>query len=84
MKAGMAFLAGVGTGVALGLAFAPQSGNETRDFLAQKAGTSSDRASAAGKKLRKQAAGLAHQAREGAAEAIESGKEAYREKAGSI
>ena len=83
MKAGIGFLAGMGVGVALGLMFAPQSGIETQDLIAQRAGSSFDRASAAARNLRRRAEDVVDEARERTAEAFEKTKEAYREATGA-
>jgi gas vesicle protein len=83
MKAGICFVAGVGVGVTLGLMLAPQSGSETQDYIAQQAGSTYDRASAAARDLRRQAGDLADSARAHAAGVAEEAKEAYREGVGS-
>jgi gas vesicle protein len=84
MRAEWIFLAGVGAGVALGLIFAPKSGREMQEFIAQKAQSGVDKVSAASTKLRAQTGNLADKAKEQVAEAIEAGKQAYREqKAGA-
>lgn len=63
----MAFVAGMLTGAALALLFAPATGEETRDFLNQRAREGRDRASEA-----------ARQGREHLASAFERGREAYQ------
>lgn len=81
------FFLGLGLGVGLGLLFAPKSGEETREILLDKAGEGREF-------LKKQAAVLGDQAadvvdkgrealnrqRDTLADAIEAGKQAYREK----
>ena len=47
-------LVGFGTGVIVALLFAPKSGEETRKFIAKKAGEGKGYVAAKGKELRKQ------------------------------
>ena len=81
------FLLGLGIGVGLGMVFAPQSGEETRGMLKSKADDGADY-------LRRQSEGLRTSAsemvdkgrsavnrqRDSINDAIEAGKQAYREK----
>jgi gas vesicle protein len=81
------FLLGLGIGVGLGMVFAPQSGEETRDLLRSKADESKDY-------LKKQSEGLRGSAqtvvdkgrdavgrqRDSINDAIEAGRQAYRDK----
>jgi gas vesicle protein len=76
---GICFLAGIGVGVTLGLMFAPQSGSETQDFVAQQAGSTFNRASTAARNLARQAGDTADSARAQAADAVQQAKEAYRD-----
>lgn len=70
-----AFLLGALTGAAVALLFAPASGQETREFLGEKAREGKTKASDAAQKTRE---ALTRQ-RETIAAAIERGREAYRE-----
>jgi len=80
------FFLGMGLGVAVGLLFAPKSGEETRRLIASKAGEGGDylkRQSAtlrdsAGDVLEKGRSALARQ-REQLNQAVEAGKQAYRD-----
>jgi gas vesicle protein len=87
-KDGLAnFFLGLGIGVGLGMLFAPKSGEETRDLLMSKADEGKEY-------LRKQTTGLRDSAgdliekgrdvigrqKDSLNEAIEAGKQAYREK----
>lgn len=81
------FFLGLGVGVGVGLLFAPKSGEETRDILLSKADEGREY-------LKKQASGLRDSAedmvekgrdvvnrqKDVLAEALEAGKQAYREK----
>jgi gas vesicle protein len=80
------FLAGMGIGAILALLFAPKSGKETRDYLAQKAEEGKEYVSARGRELRKQAEGAVEKAKdvvtkqkEQLSAALEAGKQAYQE-----
>jgi gas vesicle protein len=80
------FFLGLGVGVAVGLLFAPQSGEETRDLLKTKADDAKDRLRRKGQEFRdnaEEAIGrgretLARQ-RESLATAVDAGKQAYRD-----
>ena len=82
------FLAGLGIGALVGILFAPQSGEQTRDMIAERAGESREHLLRRGRELRDQATGyvekgkeaVAHQ-REHLSAAIEAGKQAYRAEA---
>lgn len=81
------FLLGLGLGVGVGLLFAPQSGEETRDLLLSKADDSKDYLRRQSEGLRGSASGLVDKGREAInrqrdslSDAIEAGKQAYREK----
>ncbi|MBI1941914.1 MAG: YtxH domain-containing protein [Acidobacteria bacterium] len=80
------FLAGLGIGAVLALLFAPKSGKETREYIAQKAEESKDYMTAKGKELRKQAEEAVEKAKDVVAKqkeqlssALEAGKQAYHE-----
>lgn len=80
------FFLGLGVGVAVGLLFAPQSGEETRDLLKNKADDAKDRLRRKGQDLRETAEEaiargrdtLARQ-KENLSAAVDAGKQAYRE-----
>jgi gas vesicle protein len=74
-----AFVAGLGIGVALSLLFAPQSGEETRDLIAEKARQSRDFVADAVDDLKSQASGAVHEAKGRVREAVQVGKDAYRD-----
>ena len=83
------FMAGMGIGAILALLFAPKSGKETRDFIAQKAEEGKDYMSAKGRELRKQAEETVEKAKDVVAKqkeqlsaALEAGKQAYQEEKG--
>jgi gas vesicle protein len=74
-----AFAAGLGIGAALGVLFAPASGDDTRDHILASANDGLDRAVVAGQKLTQRAkAGIA-EAKDRVREAKETGEQAYRE-----
>lgn len=80
------FLAGMGIGAILALLFAPKSGKETREFIAQKAEEGRDYVTARSKELRKQAEeyvergkDLVAKQKEQLSAALEAGKQAYQE-----
>ena len=80
------FLAGLGVGAVLALLFAPQSGKETRDLIAQKASEGKDYVSARSRELRGQAEDLVEKGKERLARekervagAYDAAKQAYRE-----
>lgn len=80
------FFLGLGVGVAVGLLFAPKSGEETREFLRTKARDSKDYLVNRGEQLKEQAGDLVSRSkdaitkqREQLAAAIDAGKQAYRE-----
>jgi gas vesicle protein len=83
------FLAGMGIGAVLALLFAPKSGRETRDYIAQRAEESKGYMAAKGKELRKQAEEAVEKAKDVVAKqkdqlssALEAGKQAYHEEKG--
>jgi gas vesicle protein len=80
------FLAGLGLGAMLALLFAPQSGKETRDLIAQKAGEGKNYVNTRTRELREQADGLVEKGRdrltkekERVSAAYEAGRQAYKE-----
>ena len=80
------FLAGLGIGAILALLFAPKSGKETRDMIAQKAEEGKEYMTARSKELRKQAEELVDKGKdlvtkqkEQLSAALEAGKQAYQE-----
>jgi gas vesicle protein len=80
------FLAGAGLGALVALLLAPQSGRETRDLIAQKAGDGRDFVSAKKKEYRQQAEEyvgkakeIVNKQKEQLSAALEAGKHAYQE-----
>jgi gas vesicle protein len=81
------FLFGLGVGVGVGLLFAPRSGEETRDMLMSKADEGKDYLKRQTDDLRGSAADIVdkgrdaiNRQRDSLSEAIDAGKQAYREK----
>lgn len=79
------FLTGLGIGALIGILFAPQSGEKTREYLGERAEEGRDFLSKKGRQMREQAAeyvergkGVLSQQREHLAAAVEAGKQAYR------
>jgi gas vesicle protein len=83
------FLVGLGIGALVGILFAPKSGEETREFLAQKADEGREYAQRKARELRERAEdlverskGAASRQKESLSAAVDAGREAYqREKA---
>ena len=80
------FLAGAGIGAILALLLAPNSGQETRDYLAQRAADSRDRITARSQEFRRQAQDYVGKAKDVVAKqkdqlsaALEAGKQAYQD-----
>jgi gas vesicle protein len=80
------FLAGLGIGAVLAILFAPKSGKETRDYIAQRAEEGRDYVKAKTGELRKQAEetvekgkDLVTKQKELLSAALEAGKQAYQE-----
>jgi gas vesicle protein len=69
----VAFIAGAMAGAAVALLFAPASGEETRDYLGQRARESRDRAADAARQGRE----LLNRQRENLSNAFDRGREAY-------
>jgi gas vesicle protein len=80
------FLLGLGVGVGIGMLFAPKSGQETRDMIKNKAGEGTDFLKQRSADLQKQAnewvdkgkEALGRQ-RDNIADAVEAGRQAYRD-----
>lgn len=83
------FMVGLGIGALIGILFAPKSGEETREYLAQKADEGREYAQRKAREIRERAEDLlergkdvATRQRESITAAVEAGREAYqREKA---
>ena len=83
------FLVGLGIGALVGILFAPKSGEETREYLSQKADEGREYAQRKARELRERAEDIIERGKETAvrqkenlAAAVEAGREAYqREKA---
>ena len=80
------FFLGLGLGVAVGLLFAPQSGEETRDLLKSKADDAKDKLKQTSDDLRDQATSAVNRSKEQISRhrdnltaAVDAGKQAYRE-----
>jgi gas vesicle protein len=84
------FFLGLGVGVAIGILFAPKSGEETREFLKNKADEGKDFVKRRSEELRDSAASLLDRGKsavvrqkEQLAAAVDAGKQAYREAVGA-
>src|ERR1700720_3502928 len=83
------FLVGLGIGALVGILFAPKSGEETREYLSQKADEGREYAQRKARELRERAEDLversktvASRQKESISAAVDAGREAYqREKA---
>jgi gas vesicle protein len=83
------FMVGLGIGALVGILFAPKSGEETRDFLAQKADEGREYAQRKARELRERAEDLVERSKQAASRqketlsaAVDAGRYAYqREKA---
>src|SRR5947209_317424 len=80
------FLLGLGVGVGIGMLFAPKSGQETRDLLKNKAGESGDYLKQRSTDLKQTASDWVDKGKdalgrqkENLSEAMEAGRQAYRE-----
>jgi len=71
----LAFILGAVSGAAVALLYAPASGNETREYLGEKAREGRERAAAAAEKGRE----ILNQGRETLSTAIDRGREAYQQ-----
>ena len=84
------FFLGLGLGVAAGILFAPKSGQETREIIKSKAGESSEYIRRQSEQIRDSAGdlidkgrGVLNRQKDNLNEAVEAGKQAYRETVGS-
>ena len=84
-----AFLLGLGVGVGIGMLFAPKSGQETRDYLKNKAGEGTDYLKQRGTEIKETAGDWVDKGKEALgrqrdnlADAMEAGRQAYREAVG--
>jgi gas vesicle protein len=82
------FLVGLGIGAAVGILFAPRSGEETRDYLSSKADEGRDYAQKKARELRERAEDLLERSKEVMARqkdafssAVDAGKETYKREA---
>jgi gas vesicle protein len=82
------FLVGLGIGSLIGILFAPKSGEETRDYLSNKADEGRDYAQKKARELRERAEDLLERSREvmsrqkdAFSSAVEAGKETYKKEA---
>jgi gas vesicle protein len=74
-----AFVVGLGAGAALGVLFAPRSGEDTREYILASAKDGVDGAVAAGQKLTQRAQQGIEEAKGRVRQAKETGEEAFRE-----
>lgn len=79
------FLVGLGIGALVGILFAPKSGEETREFLTQKADEGREYAQKKARELRERADDLLERGKDVAARqkgsltaAVDAGRDAYR------
>jgi gas vesicle protein len=80
------FFLGLGIGVAVGILFAPKSGEETRELIRSKAGEGKDYVKRRSEELRESAADVLERGKstlvrqkDHLAAAVEAGRQAYRE-----
>jgi gas vesicle protein len=80
------FLLGLGVGVAIGMLFAPKSGEETRELIKNKAGESGEFLKQRGAELKDTASGWVDKGKDALnrqkdtlSEAVDAGKQAYRD-----
>jgi gas vesicle protein len=80
------FLLGLGVGVAVGMLFAPKSGEETRELIKNKAGESGEYLKQRGAELKDTATGWVDKGKDALNrqkdtlnEAMDAGKQAYRD-----
>jgi len=79
------FLVGLGIGALIGILFAPKSGEETREYLANKADEGREYAQKKARELRERAEdlierskGVVSRQKEAISSAVEAGKETYK------
>lgn len=84
------FLMGLGVGVAIGLLFAPKSGEETREMIKNKAGEGTDYLKQRGSEFRQNASDWVDKGKEAVrsqkenlSDAVQAGKQAYRDAVGT-
>jgi gas vesicle protein len=82
------FLVGLGIGAAVGILFAPKSGEETRDYLTSKADEGREYAQRKARELRERAEDLIERSKEimskqrdDITSAVDAGKETYKREA---
>ena len=82
------FLVGLGIGALVGILFAPKSGEETREYLSNKADEGREYAQKKARELRERAEDLIERSKEvmsrqkeAVSSAVEAGKEAYKREA---
>ena len=86
------FMVGLGIGALVGLLFAPKSGEETRDYLSQKADEGREFAQRKAQELRERAEDLVERSKQAASRqketlsaAVDAGRDAYqREKSKAL
>src|SRR6202035_260888 len=78
-----AFLVGIGVGAAIGILFAPQSGEETRNYLIGRAQDKLEEALSTGQKWANRAKKNVDDAPDFVKDAADAGQRAYREAAKS-
>jgi gas vesicle protein len=78
------FLVGLGIGALVGILFAPKSGEETREYLSQRAGEGKEFAQRKARELRERAEDLVERGKQAAArqkdtlaDAVDAGRDAY-------
>src|ERR1043166_5872834 len=83
------FLLGLGVGVGIGMLFAPKSGEETREFIKNKAGEGTDYLKQRSTDLKESAADwvdrgkdVLNRQKDNVNDAMEAGKQAYRDAVG--
>lgn len=79
------FLAGIGIGTLVGILFAPKSGEETREYLSQRADEGKEYAQRKARELRERADDLVQRGKQAASRqkesisaAVDAGREAYQ------
>jgi len=84
------FLLGLGVGVGIGMLFAPKSGSETRELIKNKAGEGTDYLKQQSATLKQSASEWVDKGKEAIgrqkdtiADAVEAGKQAYRDTVGA-